>query len=63
MNTAVRTAAKVAVRCVVSAVAIFGVVDRHAQVGKNGNVPVLLRALGSIACRSDRQPADQSSCR
>src|SRR5437764_7224172 len=33
MNTAVRTTAKVAVRCVVSAVAIFGVVDTQAQVG------------------------------
>ena len=33
MNTAVRTAAKVAVRCVVSAVAIFEVVDTQAQVG------------------------------
>ena len=31
MNVAVRTAVKGAVRCVVSAVATFGVVDTHAQ--------------------------------
>jgi len=33
MNTAGRTAVKVAVRCIVSAVAIFEGVDTHAQVG------------------------------